>query len=386
MAKKSKMPGMDDVWGDVCKSFGADGLFDDENEIMDVAVVPSGSVALDEAVGPWGLPLGRVVQFAGRESSGKTLLSLLTIREWQKLDPKNWAVFVDAEYTFDPNWAEKLGVDLNRLKRRKMNKGIKIFEFLCGVPHKEIGKKKVRPGLLDWVIEHGGAKETGLGIIVLDSIAAVQPPIEEASTSGKHNIAPMGRFLAPELRKLTPLLSDAGVMMIAINQVRINPMAMFGDPESSPGGSAWKHHCSVMVHLAKILSKDSAIKDENDVQVGHRIRVRIDKNKVAPPFRKCEFDIKYTEGIANSHVEIADLALKYGVVTRPSNITYMYRGKKITNRGRDKFLESIHTGVFESGDASYKNGTEFQQLLLNDVRQARDEGVKPDDSLDKEES
>lgn len=384
--KKDDIPsGMSDVWGSVCKTFGVDGLFEDEREIMNVQTVPSGSLVLDEAVGVWGLPLGRIVQFAGRESSGKTLLSLMTIREWQRLNPKNWAVFIDAEFSFNPTWAAMLGVDLKRLKRRKLNRGADIMEFLCGVPHKELGKKKVKPGLLDWVIEHGGAEETGLGIIVLDSIAAILPPIEETSVAGKHNMAPMGRFMSTELRKLTPLLGIANTMLIAINQVRVQPGVMYGDPETSPGGSAWKHNCSVMVHLARLTSADYAIKDENGEMIGHRIRARIDKNRVGPPFRKCDFDIEYTRGIVNPHVEIADLALKYGVITRPTNVSYEYDGATITKRGRDKLLESIQTGDFESGEGHY-NPEDLHQTLLEMVKRVHAEKADALVPLPQEES
>lgn len=386
MAKKSKTQGMDDVWSDVCKAFGTDGIFEDEHETMSVEAIPTGSVALDEAIGTWGLPLGRIVQFAGRESSGKSLLSLMVIREWQKLNPKNWAVYIDAEFAFDPSWAAMLGVDLERLKRRKLNKGVDIMEFLCGVPHKELGKKKVKPGLLDWVIQHGGAKETGLGIIVIDSIASILPPIEETSVSGKATMAPMGRFMSTELRKLTPLLGQSGTMLIAINQVRVQPGVMYGDPETSPGGSAWKHNCSVMVHLARLTSSDYAIKDDEGIMIGHRIRARIDKNRVGPPFRKCDFDIKYTEGIVNSHIEIADLAIRYGVIQRPSNVTYAYGDQIITKGGKEKFYESIASGQFESGEASY-DPAELHQRLLEDIRQAADQKKKSGgDTMETEES
>jgi recombination protein RecA len=366
--RKSSM--MDDVWADVCKAFGTDGIFEDEREIMSTAeTISTGSLALDEATGVWGLPMGRIIQFAGRESSGKSLLSLMTIREWQRMDPKNWAVYIDAEFAFDPNWAEMLGVDLGRLKRRKLNRGTDIMEFLCGVPHKELGKKKVKPGLLDWIIERGGARETGLGIIVIDSVASILPPIEETSASGKATMAPMGRFMSTELRKLTPLLGRSGTMLIAINQVRVQPGVMYGDPETSPGGSAWKHNCSVMVHLACLIGSDYAIKDADDVMIGHRIRARIDKNRVGPPFRKCDFDIKYTEGIVNAHVELADLAVKHGVIQRSTNVTYTYGDQVITKHGKDKFLESIETGRFESGEASY-DPAELRRMLLKDIRQA----------------
>jgi hypothetical protein len=179
----------------------------------------------------------------------------------------------------------------------------------------------------------------------------------------------MGRFMSTELRKLTPLLGQSGTMLIAINQVRVQPGVMYGDPETSPGGSAWKHNCSVMVHLARLTSNDYAIKDDEGVMIGHRIRARIDKNRVGPPFRKCDFDIKYTQGIVNSHVEIADLAVKYGIVQRPTNVTYTYGDQIVTKRGKDKFLESIESGQFESGEASY-DPAELHRKLLEEVRQA----------------
>lgn len=365
MAEKHKGP-MDDIWGEVCKSFGSDGLFEADGDFIEGAKPETtGSPALDEAVGIWGYPKGRIVQLAGQESSGKTLMSLMAIRGWQRKNPKNWAVFIDAEYTFEPQWAARLGVDLSRLKIIKKNAGAEVFTLINGAPPKEIGKAKTRPGLLDRVIEGGGADETGLGIIVLDSMAALQPPQEITSEAGKQNVAPEARFLPPELRKLTPLLAASDVIFIAINQVRLNIGQMYGDPYSSPGGKAWKHHISLMVNFAGLTSKDTAIFDANDVKIGHRVRARIDKNKCAPPYRVCEFDIKYLEGLVNSHKEVCELAIRYDVLERPNQTTYTFKGETLA-RGRD----NLHDRV--------KGDPKLQDELLVLVKEAQAAGMKPD--------
>jgi len=360
------------LWSEMIKQYGDDGFYrGDDDLIADVKAITSGSPAVDDALGVGGLPMGRITQYAGKESSGKTLMSLMAAREWQQKDPKNYVLFIDAEYTFDMDWAKLLGVDTSpdRLILYKENNGAKIFSRLCGVPHKEPGKNKLKPGLLDLVRVQGGAEESGLGLIILDSIAAVAPPMELASVSGKNNMALMGRFLPPELRKLTPLLSETGVVFIAINQVRTDPGKMWGDPTTTTGGSAWKHYCSVMVHFLPLSSADTRI-TEGDVQVGHRVKARIDKNKVAPPFRSGEFDIRYTEGLTNRHIEAADLAIKYGVVVRPNNVMYEYGDQKI--KGKKNFYDYIEQkGITEE--------------LVQKANEARASGAKAEEPIEEEE-
>lgn len=342
------------------KLYGDDGL----GKVMEIATISTGSYALDDAIGPWGMPRGRIVQYAGKESSGKTFMSLMAIKHWQSLSPNNWAYFIDAECGFNIGWAEILGVDVSpdRLRLLRSNNGAEIFEKLCGVPHKEPGKPKSKLGLLDMVKESGGSDESGLGIIVLDSIAAMAPPLEMASHSGKSNMALLARFLPPELRKITPLLSETGVTFIAINQVRTDPGKMYGDPTSTPGGAAWKHYCSVMVHFLMSESKDRQIFNESGEQVGHTLKARIDKNRVGPPKRICDLDVKYVEGVANKHIEIATLATKYGVVKRPNNRTYLYNEEKIV--GKDTYYEAV------------LNNTIPQEELLMKVKEAKSQGIE----------
>ena len=355
MVKKS----MADIWKEMQKAHGDEGLYAGNSSMTTYsAAIPTGSYALDDALGIWGIPKGHVVQYAGFESSGKTLLSLCTIAEWQKLAPENWAMFIDAEFSFDQNWAQSLGVDTSRLLVYRENKASAIFDRLVGVPGKR--KKdgtmpdKSKPGVLDIEKSTGG---TGLGIIVIDSIAAMQPPAEEASKAGKDNMALMARFLPPELRKITPLLSDTGVSLIAINQVRFQPGVMYGDPTMSPGGTALKHACSQMINLGMIKSSETNIVDESKEQIGHRIRAKIQKNKKAPPFRVAQFDIKYTSGIVNKHEELRDIAARYNVVERPNNKVWVLDGVKYN--GKDAIAEAI------------KDDKALQASLLDRAKEAK---------------
>jgi len=336
----SKKKTMADVWKELEKQHGDEGLFVGNSNMTTYSeAISSGSYALDDALGIWGFPKGHLVQFAGFEQSGKTLLSLTTIAEWQKQNPDNWAMFIDAELSFESAWAESLGVDTSRLMVYRENKASKIIERLTGVPgkpNKSTGEvKKVKPGVLDIELETGG---TGLGVIVLDSVPSMIVPMEESSRPGKANIALMARFLPPELKKLSPLLTQTGVLFIAINQLRFRPDVMYGDPTSSPGGQALKHVCSQMVNLGMINSKDSRIEEDNE-QVGHHIRAKVQKNKKAPPFRGAEIAIKYLEGVVDKNVEARDVGARYGIIERPNNKTWILDDIKYS--GKDAIAEAL---------------------------------------------
>jgi recombination protein RecA len=324
MAGKS----MADIWKQMEKQHGSEGLSigsDEKTELCEV--VSTGSYALDDALGIFGVPRGHIVQFAGFQSSGKTMMALSTIAQCQKEDPNAWCLYIDAEYTFDAAWASKLGVDTERLMIYKENNGTKIFERLVGQSSKTPGKKS-KLGLLDMELEQGG---TGLKIIVLDSVAAVQPPVEEMAQTGGQSMAAMARFLPPELRRITPLLAATNVALICINQLREKPGVMYGDPTVSPGGSALKFACSQMINLAKINSAESKI-ERNEEQVGHLVRCRIDKNKTSSPFKVAEVAIEYTKGVVRRGVELRDLGCKYGVIKRPNNRTYEYDGQSFNGK------------------------------------------------------
>jgi recombination protein RecA len=349
---------MAEIWKDMEKVHGEEGLYAGDSSMTTYSdSISTGSYALDDALGIWGVPKGHIVQYAGFESSGKTLLALCTVAEWQKKNPDNWAMFIDAEFSFDQEWAKSLGVDTSRLLVYRENKAAAIFDHIVGVPMKRSKDgtvKKLKQGILDIEIEVGGS---GLGVIVLDSIAAMQPPAEEASVAGKDNMALMARFLPPELRKLTPLLTATGVTFIAINQLRFQPGVMYGDPTMSPGGTALKYACAQMVNLGMIRSAESYILNDQKEQIGHKIRAKVQKNKKAPPFRVAEFAIKYTNGIVNKNEELRDIGARYGIIDRPNNKVWVLDGVKYN--GKDAIAEAI------------KKDPELQLSLLDRSKEAK---------------
>lgn len=350
MAKENSTDfGLVDAMKELNKSFGESGLFTGDSEgIEQLDVISSGSLGVDDLLGVGGYPRSRFVQFAGKESSGKTFMAVMAVKEWQKQHPKNWGLYIDAEYTYDEFWWRSLGVDTSRLMVFKEASAIKIWNLLCGVPKKNkvTGKITTEPGILQKVIDARQSKNEEdpmiyLGIIILDSIANMSPPIEEETVVEKQNMAPMARFLSVGLRKLTPLVAKANVLFIGLNHIHINIGQMYGDPETTSGGRAWKHALSMTVNFAAQNQNANLIIDPTTENIiGHKIKIRIDKNKCAPIKAKdCEFDIKYVEGIVNRHLEIGELAIKYNIIVRPNNVMYEYGEQKW--KGRENFLESL---------------------------------------------
>lgn len=330
---------MQDIWKELKKQHGEEGLFSGvESGISKCKAKTTGSYAFDDITMLWGIPDGRIIQYAGAKSSGKTLMSLVAIAEYQKLAPENWGVFIDAEFTWDAMWAASLGVDLERVFVIKDNDGAKIFETLCGKPkvNKNTGEvTKSKMGLLDLEME----EPSGLGIIVLDSVAFIQPPGEKRSASGKDNMSLLARFLPPELRRLTPMLYKTGVTFIGINQVRTDPGKMFGDPTMTPGGNAWDHAQSMMIMFGKVGGSDGELADAFGDIIGHTVRVKLTKNKLGPQGRKADIMIKYDEGIVNKNIELRELGAKYGVIERPNNRTWIYNGE--TYNSKDAMAEAL---------------------------------------------
>ena len=338
----SKM-NMSDAEKELLKFFGDDTVFlTGDVKVGEYESISTGSHSLDRAIGIGGIPRGRITQLAGKESSGKTMLALSCIKSFLDENPDNTALFIDAEYTYDPDWAESLGVDTSRVMVIKTNDAKKIFEGLIGtVKVNGVSKKitKNMKGILDHVIDGVDPRFKNLGIVVLDSIAVLNTPLEAAADVGKANMAPIPRFLSTELKKLTPIVAQANVAFIGINQVSVNLGQMFGDPTSSPGGKALKHACSLMVNMAPILSSDSIISDSNGNRVGHRVRAKIGKNKVGSPFRVSEYSIEYLTGVVNKESEVLDLAVEFGIISRPNNKTYLYNEQRIV--GRSAMLEYL---------------------------------------------
>ena len=274
----------------------------DENAIQEIEATSTGSLGLDIALGIGGLPKGRIIEIYGPESSGKTTLTLHCVAEEQK--KSGVCAFVDAEHALDPQYAKKLGVDLDELLISQPDTGEQALE------------------ITDTLVRSGA-----VSMVVVDSVAALTPKSELEGDMGDHNVGVQARLMSQAMRKLTGSISRSNCMVIFINQIRMKIGVMFGSPETTTGGNALKFYSSVRLDIRRI----GAIKDRDEV-VGNATRVKVVKNKVAPPFKQVEFDIMYGEGISKNG-ELLDLGVKAGVVEK-SGAWYSYQEERI-GQGRE---------------------------------------------------
>ena len=270
---------------------------------VDIGVVPTGSLGLDAALGVGGLPRGRIVEIFGPESSGKTTLTLHVIAEAQKMG--GICAFIDAEHAMDPEYAKKLGVNINELLISQPDNGEQALE---------IAESIVRSGKVD--------------VLVIDSVAALTPKDEIEGDMGAQHVGKQARLMSQALRKLTAIANKSKTVIIFINQIRMQIGVMFGNPETTPGGKALKFYSSVRIDIRKI----AQIKKGEDV-VGARTKVKVVKNKVAAPFKTTEFDIIYNEGISREG-ELLALGEKFKLVGKSSGSVYVYGEEKL-GRGYD---------------------------------------------------
>jgi recombination protein RecA len=303
--------------------------------------IPSGSLLLDDALSCGGIPRGRLVQFYGPPGSGKTLMSMLAIKNAQQANQEAIQVFIDAEQSFDPAWATSLGCDASRILLIDGDTAVygrDCFEMLLGVPkedkrtHEYVGQEK--PGLLDEI----SAGNINANLIIYDSLGACIPPGEDVSKVGKMNMALLARFLTTTFKKLSLSVSRADIPFICINHKKDN-MDPYGSDHSFSGGNSYAHSLSANVYFERINRKDSAVLNTNEEVIGTMIRASIEKSKFGPWPRKCEFTVDFSKGVINIENEIAELALKYNVVKKTSNVTHEYGDMKWV--GYPKFCEAV---------------------------------------------
>lgn len=300
---------------------------------VDIGVVPTGSIGLDAALGIGGLPRGRVIEIFGPESSGKTTLTLHVIAEAQKNG--GICAFIDAEHALDPEYAKKLGVNINELLISQPDTGEQALE-IC--------EALVRSGKID--------------VVVIDSVAALTPKDEIEGDMGAHHVGKQARLMSQALRKLTAISSKSKTAIIFINQIRMQIGVMFGNPETTPGGKALKFYSSVRLDIRKT----AQIKKGEDV-VGARTKVKVVKNKVAAPFKVTEFDIIYNEGISMEG-EMLALGEKFGIIGKSgASFSYMEKGKdgkeeKVSlGRGYDATRQFLRT----------KEGKQIRDKILKEI-------------------
>jgi recombination protein RecA len=306
-----------------------------------IPAIQSGSLLLDDALSSGGLPKGRLIQYYGMAGSGKTLMSMIAIKEAQKEDPTAQQVFIDSEQTFSPTWAEALGLDTSKIiivDGDTAVNGRKCFEMLLGVPKEDakthILKGKSKEGLLDKI----ATGEFNINIIVLDSLGSIIPPGEDISAVGKMNISLLARFLTTTFRKLSLEVNKAKVPFIIINHKKAN-MDPYASDHTYSGGNTYAHFLSANVYFEPVNRADARILDDKENKVGQTIRATIEKSKFGPWPRKCEFKVDFGIGVIDRHEEIAQLSLDYDVVNKPTSVTHEYGDKKWV--GFNKFCDAI---------------------------------------------
>ena len=311
MAKEDKLKALDAAIAQIEKQYGKGSVMKlgDNSANMNVETVPTGSLSLDIALGLGGLPKGRIIEVYGPESSGKTTVALHCVAEVQKRG--GIAGFIDAEHALDPVYARNIGVDIDNLY---------ISQPDCGEQALEITETMVRSGAVD--------------IVVVDSVAALVPKAEIDGDMGDSHVGLQARLMSQALRKLTAVISKSNCIVIFINQLREKVGVMFGNRETTTGGRALKFYSSVRLDVRRTES----LKQGGEI-VGNHVRVKVVKNKIAPPFREAEFDIMFGQGISREG-DVLDLAVNAGIVNK-SGAWYAYEGDKI-GQGRENAKNYIH--------------------------------------------
>ena len=326
---EEKKKALESVFSVIEKEYGTGSIMKlgDANSV-DVEVIPTGSLTLDMALGVGGLPRGRVIEIYGPESSGKTTVALHVVAEAQKMGGE--AAFIDAEHALDPVYAKKLGVDIDNLIVAQPDTGEQALD---------IAEALVRSGALD--------------VIVVDSVAALVPKAEIDGEMGDSHVGLLARLMSQALRKLTAVISKSGTVVIFINQLREKVGVMYGNPETTPGGRALKFFSSVRLDVRR----GEVIKNGTEL-IGNKTKVKVVKNKVAPPFKTAEFDILYGEGISKEG-NILDFAVENNIIKK-SGAWFSYNGEKI-GQGRD----NVRKYMVENKELTAEIDRQVRELLKN---------------------
>lgn len=326
---EEKKKALESVFSVIEKEYGTGSIMKlgDANSV-DVEVIPTGSLTLDMALGVGGLPRGRVIEIYGPESSGKTTVALHVVAEAQKMGGE--AAFIDAEHALDPVYAKKLGVDIDNLIVAQPDTGEQALD---------IAEALVRSGALD--------------VIVVDSVAALVPKAEIDGEMGDSHVGLLVRLMSQALRKLTAVISKSGTVVIFINQLREKVGVMYGNPETTPGGRALKFFSSVRLDVRR----GEVIKNGTEL-IGNKTKVKVVKNKVAPPFKTAEFDILYGEGISKEG-NILDFAVENNIIKK-SGAWFSYNGEKI-GQGRD----NVRKYMVENKEFTAEIDRQVRELLKN---------------------
>ena len=360
-----KRKALEIAMGQIEKEFGKGSVMKlGEYKGMNVESIPTGALSLDVALGIGGIPKGRIIEIFGPESSGKTTLALHMIAEAQKKGGE--AAFIDAEHALDPVYAKNLGVDIDNLI---------VSQPDTGEQGLEIAEALVRSGAID--------------IIVVDSVAALVPKAEIDGDMGDAHVGLQARLMSQALRKLAGVINKSNSVIVFINQLREKVGIMFGNPETTPGGRALKFYASVRLDIRRVES----IKQDGNV-IGNRVRVKVVKNKVAPPFREAEFDIIYGKGISKSG-NILDLAVSLDIINK-SGAWFSYNGERI-GQGREnaksylennpKMMDEVETKVRKHFEEAFEKSLEGTNKNLEQNKQDQDEDFDEDfdeDGDDKE--
>ena len=341
---EEKKKALESVFSVIEKEYGTGSIMKlgDANSV-DVEVIPTGSLTLDMALGVGGLPRGRVIEIYGPESSGKTTVALHVVAEAQKMGGE--AAFIDAEHALDPVYAKKLGVDIDNLIVAQPDTGEQALD---------IAEALVRSGALD--------------VIVVDSVAALVPKAEIDGEMGDSHVGLLARLMSQALRKLTAVISKSGTVVIFINQLREKVGVMYGNPETTPGGRALKFFSSVRLDVRR----GEVIKNGTEL-IGNKTKVKVVKNKVAPPFKTAEFDILYGEGISKEG-NILDFAVENNIIKK-SGAWFSYNGEKI-GQGRD----NVRKYMVENKEFTAEIERQVRELLKNNSRYLPSEADNSDNT------